>query len=98
MRSILVLLAVASTLGAQAPTDIFLAPLTMQGGRPVVGTAVNITNAPGYDNQPSFTPDSRSILFTSNRDGRQTDIYRYDVASKSTTRVTNTTESEYSAT
>ncbi|HEY7393649.1 MAG TPA: hypothetical protein VH559_02330, partial [Gemmatimonadaceae bacterium] len=99
MRSILVLLAAASTLGAQAPaTDIFLAPLTMQGGRPVVGAAVNITNVRGYDNQPSFTPDSRSILFTSNRDGRQTDIYRYDMASKSTTRVTTTTESEYSPT
>ena len=99
MRSILVLLAAASTLGAQAPaTDIFLAPLTVQRGRPVVGAAVNITNLPGYDNQPSFTPDSRSILFTSNRDGPQTDIYRYDLASKSTTRVTTTTESEYSPT
>jgi Tol biopolymer transport system component len=78
MRSMmsLLLLAFASAVGAQAPTEIFLAPLTMQGGRPVVGTPVNITNLPGYDNQPSFTPDSRSILFTSNRDGRQTEISR----------------------
>src|SRR5262245_14998284 len=99
MRSILVLLAAASTLGAQAPADIFLAPLTMQGGRPVVGAAVNITNVPGYDNQPSFTPDSRSILFTSNRDGRgQTDICGDGVGGKSRSRVTTTTESEYSAT
>ena len=99
MRSILVLLAAASTLSAQMPpTEVFLAPLTLQGGRPVVGAAVNITNSPGYDNQPSFTPDSRSILFTSNRDGGQTDIYRYDLAAKSTTRVTTTPESEYSPT
>lgn len=100
MRSIVpvLLLAVTSGLGAQDPTDIFLAPVTMQGGRPVIGAPVNITNLPGYDNQPSFMPDSRSILFTSNRDGGQTDIYRYDLASKTTTRITSTPESEYSAT
>jgi dipeptidyl aminopeptidase/acylaminoacyl peptidase len=100
MRSIvsLSLLVLTSTLGAQAPTDIFLAPLSMQGGRPVVGPAVNITNVPGYDNQPSFTPDSRAILFTSNRQGGQTDIYRYDVATKTTSRITSTPESEYSPT
>jgi dipeptidyl aminopeptidase/acylaminoacyl peptidase len=100
MRSIVpaLVLAVTSALGAQDPTDIFLAPLTMQGGRPVIGAPVNITNLPGYDNQPSFMPDSRSMLFTSNRAGGQTDIYRYDLASKTTTRITSTPESEYSAT
>src|SRR5262245_65048568 len=100
MRSIvsLSLLVLTSSLGAQDPTDIFLAPLSMQGGRPVVGPAVNITNVPSYDNQPSFTPDSRAFLFTSNRQGGQTDIYRYDLASKTTTRITSTPESEYSPT
>ena len=42
---------------------------------------MNITRSPGYDNQPSFTPDGAAILFTSNRGGTQTDIYRYDVGS-----------------
>ena len=89
----------AGTRQAAPPaTDIFLAPISMQNGRPVIGTPVNITNRPGYDNQPSFTPDSRSILYTSTREDAQSDIYRYDIASKQITRVTTTPESEYSAT
>jgi hypothetical protein len=87
-----------SAQGAPPPTDIFLAPLSMKDGVPVVGTPVNVTHQPGYDNQPWFTPDSRSMLFTSARGETQTDIYRFDVASRATTRVTQTPESEYSAT
>src|SRR5690349_17822283 len=79
-------------------TDIYLAPLRQQGGRWLVGAPVNITNRPGYDNQPSFTPDSRSVLFTSVRGDGQADIYRYDRRTRSTSRLTNTPESEYSAT
>jgi dipeptidyl aminopeptidase/acylaminoacyl peptidase len=92
--------AAVSGLVAQGPpsTDIFLAPLSIQNGKPVVGTPVNITHRAGYDNQPSFTPDSRSILFTSTHEDAQSDIYRYDLASKSIVRVTTTPESEYSAT
>src|SRR5690349_23137595 len=79
-------------------TDIYLLPLQVTGMGIHVGTPVNITNRPGYDNQPSFTPDSRAILFTSVRADAQSDIYRYDMAMKATTRVTSTPESEYSAT
>jgi dipeptidyl aminopeptidase/acylaminoacyl peptidase len=96
----LVGLVVAASLDAQrAPsTDIFLAPLSIEDGRPVIGFPINATNRPGYDNQPSFTPDGRAFLFTSTRDNGQSDIYRYDLASKQITRVTATPESEYSAT
>ena len=60
---------------------------------------MNITNSPGYDNQPSFTPDGGGILFTSIRGGgTQTDIYRYSVAAGTSARVTDTPESEYSPT
>jgi dipeptidyl aminopeptidase/acylaminoacyl peptidase len=86
-------------------TDIFLAPLTRDVQALNVGTPVNITNTPGYDNQPSFTPDGTAVLFTSARGGApegktapQMDIYRYDIATKRTTQVTKTAESEYSAT
>ena len=80
------------------PTDIHLVSLVNRGGRVAVGTPVNITARAGYDNQPSFTPDGASILYTSVRDDGQSDIYRYDIATRRTTRVTATPESEYSAT
>jgi dipeptidyl aminopeptidase/acylaminoacyl peptidase len=78
-------------------SEIFLAPLSIKDGSPVVGQAVNVSAHAGYNNQPSFTPDSRSMLFTSDRDGGQTDIYRLDLASRAISRVTSTPESEYSA-
>ena len=79
-------------------TDVFLAPLTRTNGRLEIGAAVNISNNRGYDNQPSFTPDGASILFTSVRDGAQSDIYRYDIGSGRVSQVTATPESEYSPT
>jgi dipeptidyl aminopeptidase/acylaminoacyl peptidase len=93
----------AQTPAAPAPpdTEIYLAtllPATTSGATPSVGRPANMTNSPGYDNQPSFTPDGGAVLFTSIRGGTQTDIYRYDVASGATSRVTNTPESEYSPT
>lgn len=91
----------ATQLAAQATppgTDVYLAPLSLEGGQIRVGAPVNITKRPGYDNQPSFTPDGRGMLFTSIREDAQADIYRYDLATKTTTRVTSTPESEYSAT
>jgi dipeptidyl aminopeptidase/acylaminoacyl peptidase len=103
MRLILAVLpgAVAcAAAGAQAPpsTDVFLAPLHVTATGVSVGAVNNITDRPGYDNQPSFTPDSRSILFTSVRDDGQSDIYRFDIATRAIARVTTTPESEYSAT
>ena len=81
----------------QAPpaTEIYLAAFDASG---TLQTAVvNISNSPGYDNQPSFLPDGSAILFASQRgEGNQTDIYRYDIASKAVTQLTKTPESEYS--
>jgi len=60
-----------TALSAQAPpaTEIFLAPLTSNGGKVTVGRPINITNNPGYDNQPQFLADSSGLLFSSQRDG-----------------------------
>jgi dipeptidyl aminopeptidase/acylaminoacyl peptidase len=97
---LVVALTVTATVArAQAPsTDVFLAPLSLTPSSVTVGPLANITNRPGYDNQPSFTPDGRAMLFTSVHDDGQSDIYRFDVATKAITRVTATAESEYSAT
>ena len=93
-------LAFAST--AQAPpaqtppaTDVYLASLRSTFSRRAEARPEH-SNSPGYDNQPSFLAAGKSVLFASNRDGKQTDIYRYDIASKALTQLTHTAESEYS--
>lgn len=89
-------------------TEIFLASLSIRNGALTIGEPRNISNSPGYDNQPSFSPDGTTILFTSVRGARPptpagsaatgSDIYRYDIAAAQITQVTDTPESEYSPT
>jgi len=60
-------------------TDIFvadLAPAPGQGGRNA-GGLVRLTDTPGYDAECSYSPDGRSILFVSDRDG-DPDIFVMD--------------------
>ncbi|MEO7456513.1 MAG: hypothetical protein ABIY52_09650 [Gemmatimonadaceae bacterium] len=89
--------AISTAAGAQGNPDIWLAPLSRVRDSIVVGRAVNVTNRAGYDNQPSFLPNSRGILYTVIGADARADIWRYDIASRRTTQVTNTPESEYSA-
>lgn len=85
---------------AQAPpgTEVYLAPLVNEAGKVGLSQWINISNNAGYDNQPSFLPDSSAVLFSSQRDGKQMDIYRYTIGSKQITQLTNTPEGEYSPT
>ena len=85
------LLALAALTGQAAPTpadtEVFLASLSVRDGKVEIGKPINISNNPGYDNQPTFTPDGQSVLFTSVRGDRKpdpansaatgSDIYRY---------------------
>lgn len=92
---------VALTAAAQAPpsTDIYLAPIRLQGPVPAMGPArVASENPKGYDNQPFFGDDGRAMLFASNRDGRQTDIYFLELQTRQIRQLTDTPESEYSPT
>lgn len=86
--------------GAQGrpSTDIWM--VSLEGhGVPRVGRAENLTHRTGYDNQPSFTPDGRSILYTVIDGNGPSDIWRLDLAAKTRTNLTQTAvESEYSAT
>ncbi|MEO7963142.1 MAG: hypothetical protein ABIT38_04440 [Gemmatimonadaceae bacterium] len=104
-----IVLACSLTLGSIAPRqayaqtppqpDVWLASLSVSGLKVVIGSARNITARPGYDNQPSFSLDGRTLFYTSTRDDAQADIYRFDVKTARTARVTATApESEYSAT
>jgi hypothetical protein len=88
--------------------EVFVTTFSSAGGKVTLGKPANISNNPGYDNQPSFTPDGKAVLFTSVRGDRKpdpansaqtgSDIYRYDLASGQLTQVTSTAESEYSPT
>jgi hypothetical protein len=82
----------------QAPplTEVYLASFSSGTSPAVSGPLVNISNNPGYDNQPSYLPDGGAILFTSDRIDHQTEIFRYDLSAKSLTRVTHDPENEYS--
>lgn len=88
--------------GAQAGPgpDIFLVGIRAKGGGiELTGTVRNATGRPGYDNQPSWSPDGRSVFYTSTREDAQADIYRLDLETGTSTRITTTApESEYSAT
>lgn len=90
----------ASTLAAQGPpgTDIWVADLTLRGGRVAVGTPVNLTARPGYDNQPAFLPDGSALLYTRIGADAQADVWRYDFATHTARALTTTSESEYSPT
>ncbi len=80
---------------AEAPpgTDIHLYDLTSDGASHVT----HITDRQGYDNQPHFTPDGSTVLFTSDRTGNM-DTFAYNVKDGSIRQVTTTEEGEYSPT
>lgn len=81
--------------------DVLIADLHWEtSGPPSIGQPENVTQRPGYDNQPHFVTDGSGFWYTAidEHDG-QADIWRYDLAARMVTRVTSSNpESEYSAT
>lgn len=67
---------------AQIETEVYLFDLELNNGKPVLSNPKNISNNPGYDNQPSFWDDD-SVLFASTRKN-QTDILQFNVNEGST--------------
>jgi hypothetical protein len=86
--------------GAQTPpeTDIYELAFSGQLESLKSATPQAISVAKGYDNQPFFTPDGAAVLFTANRDGKQTDIFEFDRASRKPRQLVATPEAEYSPT
>lgn len=75
--------------------DIFLFDLSVDDENVEISNGRNVTGTPGYENQPCFTPNSKSFLF-SKSDDYQTDVYEYFIDSGETNRVTNTESMEFS--
>jgi dipeptidyl aminopeptidase/acylaminoacyl peptidase len=107
VRLLLAVLSVAILQSQAAPpaTEVYLATLSVDGKKLSIGKPENISNSPGYDNQPFFSPDGQSVYFTSARGdvaskcgSPQTDVYRFDAGSRAVVRVTSTADCEYSPT
>jgi hypothetical protein len=78
--------------------DIFLIEINKSDAGDIkLGPAKNVTDRPGYDNQPFFTKDSQSFLY-SRSDDFQTDVYEYFIETGNSVRVTNSKNMEFSPT
>lgn len=78
-------------------TEIFLLDLKLGTDSMEVSNARNVTSRVGYDNQPYFTKNSDSFVF-SRDDGYQTDIYEYDIAKQKSERLSDSDNTEFSPT
>lgn len=78
--------------------EVYLVKIEQADGNIRFDTPRNISNSPGYDNQPSFSADNQFVYFSSIRDSVQSDIYGYAIANDSLFQVTDTPESEFSPT
>lgn len=84
--------------GLPQGTDVWMFKYMYESGTYRILSGFNLSNHEGYDSQPSFSANGSYMLWTSERDSGQTEIYRYDLTGKSSTRLTQTSVSEYSPT
>jgi len=87
-----------TALHAQNGTDVYLLDLSVKGGKITLAHPRNVSNKPGYDNQPFFHPTKPLLYYTAMMPGDQTDIWSYDLQKAVRTPVTLTPDSEYSPT
>ncbi len=82
----------------QEPSDIYLLDVVQAGDRITISNSRNITQHPGYDNQPFFHPSEPVIYYSSFDDQGRSNIKSYDYRAKKTKLLTDTVEREYSPT
>lgn len=92
------LLCVSITSFGQTGSEIIMFDLKLKKGKVTLSNPKNITNHPGYDNQPSFHADLPFIYYSSFNDEGRSDIRRYDILRDTTVNITVTSEREYSPT
>jgi hypothetical protein len=84
---------------AQLPeTDIWLFKITKKENVYIYTDPLNVTHRAGYDNQPTFSADGKSILYVCIDSTDQADIYQYNINKKSAVNITKSDVSEYSPT
>lgn len=84
---------------ASPGTDIWAFQLTGETPSLNLASANQVTQRPGYDNQPHFAPGQQLVLYTAIDSLGQADIWSYNLRSGERANVTRSNpESEYSAT
>ncbi len=78
-RILLAFLAFPFTLLAQPDTEVFIMDITSSEEGLIVSNVSNVSNNPGYDNQPTFL-DANNLIYAGTRNGA-TDIATYNVPS-----------------
>ena len=86
----------SGNLYGQQGSEIYLFDIAKDIDAVTISNPVNITQRPGYDNQPSFYDNGKKILFTSMESNNQTNIYSYNIKSGKTRKIYDTSVSEYS--
>lgn len=87
-----------STAIAQTGSEILLFDLKIKKKAIVLSNPVNITNHPGYDNQPNFHTDLPVVYYSSFDNSGRADIMSYNFKTKESVNITNTGDREYSPT
>ena len=82
----------------QAGSEILLFDLSIQKDKVSIANPKNITNHPGYDNQPYFHADLPVIYYASFNDEGRSDIKYYNYKTGETKSLMTTPEREYSPT
>lgn len=90
----------ARTTAAQAApsTDVWIVSMHQSGSVIRFGEPRNATRRTGYDNQPGFTADGKSVMYTVTENNGPAEIWRFTLPAGTPKPLTNTRQSEYSAT
>jgi Tol biopolymer transport system component len=80
---------------AQQGTEVYLFEMQESAQGIALAAAHNLSQRPGYDNQPSFDPKGEKIFFVS-MVAANSDVWEYDLRSQTKKQRTFTPDSEYS--
>ena len=69
----------SSVLGQLPETDIWLFKIEKKENVYLYTNPLNVTHRVGYDNQPTFSLDGKSILYVVIDSTKQADIYQYNI-------------------
>ena len=82
--SLLAALALSAAASAQPDVDVWVGDLTWQDGHLVASQLTNISHRPGYDNQPAFFPDEKTLAYTT-EGAEETKAVLFDLATGAAT-------------